>query len=86
MEPVACYNCGTPFSMKYDLYLKMYGNVENKTPELWNKTLDTLNIVNICCKLLFLSTMVREDMIKRSTEVQMSTEVAEILKKYESLN
>ena len=85
MEPLACTACGTPISMKYPLYLDMYKNVQNKTQELWDKTIDTLEIRNACCKMKFQSIMVRKDMIERSTEVKTDPIVLQIIDEYEKL-
>ena len=82
MEPVACHCCGTPFSSKFDLLLSMYINVPDKTPELWNKVIDRLNIINSCCKMLSLSVMTRDQMIALSAGPYYNYEMDKLVEKY----
>jgi DNA-directed RNA polymerase subunit N (RpoN/RPB10) len=85
MEPVVCKSCGTPMSIKYPQYVLMYKDVQNKTRELWLKTLSELNIINDCCKMEFLCTMTRQDMINNVLENTIPPEIQKILDKYDTI-
>ena len=60
MEPIRCYNCGSPISAKWDLFKLLCRHLSNKKDVMM--IFNLLNIDRYCCRKIFTSTQIFRDL------------------------